>query len=138
MTKKKIRRQPEDKMNSCSPIAPERADELYELIIHVMIVKKKYRDKTFSAVRLAQELNTNHRYVSLVLTTRFHMNYSSFVNKLRVAEAVNILVDARYRKYTVEDVGSMVGFSNRQAFYTAFHKFVGTTPRAYRVAHLKA
>lgn len=137
MDKKQTQWQSENKAKYSNHISPERADELYEQIIRVMFVEKKYRDKTFTAEQLSHVLNTNSRYVSLVIATRFHTNYPNLVNRLRVAEAVNILTDARYKEYAVADVGSLVGFSNRQSFYSAFIKFTGTTPRAYRVANSK-
>lgn len=118
-------------------ISPTRADELYEQILRLLIVGKKYREKTFTALQLAHELNTNTRYVALVLSTRFHSNYSSLINRLRISDAMSMLVDARYSDMNVEEIANMVGYSNRQSFYTAFVKITGTTPRAYRSAHLK-
>jgi AraC-like DNA-binding protein len=35
----------------------------------------------------------------------------------------------------MEELSDMVGFSNRQSFYAAFTKVVGTTPRSYKVAN---
>lgn len=116
-------------------ISPERADELYEQILRIMIVEKKYKDANFSASNLSHVLNANMRYVSLVIATRFHTNYANLVNKLRVSDAMTMLTDARYKDYDVADIGRAVGFNNRQSFYSAFTKFVGTTPRAYRVAN---
>ena len=34
-------------------------------------------------------------------------------------------------------ISAMVGFSNRQSFYAAFYRFVGKTPRQYRVEELE-
>ena len=78
-----------------------------------------YKEKAYSAKRLAYDIGTNTRYVSAVLNVRFGMNYTSFVNRYRVSEAMQILKDDRYRGMTMEDVSSMVGFANRQSFYAA-------------------
>ena len=67
---------------------------------------------------------------------RFHMNYTSFVNKFRVEEAMTLLSDRRYAKYNMEDISTMVGFSNRQSFYASFYKLTGTTPREYKLEQL--
>ena len=87
------------------------------------------------AKKLAEELGTNTRYVSAVVNVKFHMNYTSFVNKFRIEEAMSILTDSRYRKLNMEDVSDMVGFSNRQSFYASFYKFNGCTPREYKLRH---
>jgi len=105
--------------------------------MNIIVMQKKYRDKDYSAKKLAADIGTNTRYISAVVNVRFHMNYSSFVNKYRIEEAMSILVDKRYQDLDMEDVGFMVGFANRQAFYGSFYRFVGITPRQYRMEHLK-
>jgi AraC-like DNA-binding protein len=64
------------------------------------------------------------------------MNYTSFVNKYRIEEAMTILVDKRYQDLRMEEVSDMVGFANRQSFYASFFKIMGITPREYRITHL--
>ncbi|MGM9704517.1 MAG: helix-turn-helix domain-containing protein [Prevotella sp.] len=113
-------------------ISPSQADELYERILRILVVGKKYRDKHYSAKQLSADLNTNTRYVSVVFNVRFHMNYTSLINKLRVDEAMSLLADKRYSKLKMQDISDMVGFTNRQSFYSAFCKFKGMTPLNYR------
>ena len=118
-------------------IGPQIMDELQEKIMKIVVMEKKYRDKDYSAKRLAEDIGTNTRYISAVVNTRFHCNFTSFVNKYRIDDAMSILVDKRYQDLNVEEVGTMVGFSNRQSFYAAFFRFLGITPRDYRMQHLK-
>lgn len=111
------------------------SDDLYEKIIRILHIEKKYRDKNYSAKKLAEELGTNTRYVSVVLSVRFHMNYTSLINKLRVEESMTLLTDRRYAKLRMQEISDMVGFSNRQSFYNAFCKYKGITPLCYRQTH---
>ena len=120
-----------------SLVSPKMMDEMQEKIMNIIVMQKKYRDKDYSAKKLAEELGTNTRYISAIVNVRFHMNYTSFVNKYRIEEAMTILVDKRYQKYRMEEVSDMVGFSNRQSFYASFFRVVGITPREYRLQHLK-
>lgn len=116
-------------------ISPSLMDELKDKILNVIVMQKKYKDKDFSAKKLAEELGTNTRYISAVVNVKFHMNYSSFVNKYRIEEAMSILVDKRYQNLRIDEVSDMVGFANRQSFYASFYKLTGITPREYRVQH---
>ena len=50
-----------------SLIRPELADELYDKILNIVVVQKKYRDADYSAKDLAKELQTNTRYLSAVV-----------------------------------------------------------------------
>ncbi len=109
-------------------------NELKGKIVTILLKKKKYKDKEYSAKRLAEDLETNTRYVSAVVSVCFGMNYTSLVNKYRVEYAKTLLKDKRYRNLKMEDVSDMVGFSNRQSFYAAFYKFTGVTPRQYKLS----
>ena len=64
------------------------------------------------------------------------MNYTSFVNKFRIEEAMALLVDKRYQDLNMEDISDMVGFSNRQSFYASFYRINGVKPRDYKMRHL--
>ena len=119
-----------------SLVSPKLMDEMQEKIMNIIVMQKKYRDKDYSAKKLAEDLGTNTRYISAVVNVRFHMNYTSFVNKYRVDEAMTILVDKRYQDLRMEEVSDMVGFANRQSFYASFFKIMGMTPRDYKITHL--
>ena len=119
-------------------VSPRLMDELERRINDIIIVQKKFRDKTYSAKRLAEDLNTNTRYISAVVNVRFHMNYTSYVNKFRGQEAMSMLVDKRYQDLNMEEISDLVGFSNRQSFYASFFKLNGMTPRDYRKQRLLA
>ena len=120
-----------------SLVSPKMMDEMKEKILSVIVMQKRYKDKDYSAKKLAEDLGTNTRYISAVVNVRFHMNYTSFINKFRIEEAMAILTDRRYQDLRMEQVSDMVGFANRQSFYAAFYKLTGITPRQYRLQHMK-
>jgi AraC-like DNA-binding protein len=118
-------------------VSPRVMDTLSDKILDIIVMQKKYKDKDYSAKKLALDLGTNTRYISAVVNVRFHMNYTSFVNKFRIEEAMTILVDRRYQTLRMEDVSDMVGFTNRQSFYSSFYRQLGMTPREYRLQQLE-
>ena len=119
-----------------SLVNPKLMDEMKERILNIIVMQKKYKDKDYSAKRLAEDLGTNTRYISAVVNVRFHMNYTSFINKFRIEEAMTIRVDRRYQSLRMQEVSDMVGFANRQSFYASFYKIMKMTPRDYRQQHL--
>lgn len=137
MAKYKITEIKEKKANYRSLFSPVMMDKMQEQIMNIIVFQKNYRNKDYSAKKLADEIGTTTRYISAVVNTRFHMNYTQFVNKQRIDEAMSILVDKRYQDLRMEDVGDMVGFANRQSFYAAFYRFKGITPRQYRLNNLQ-
>ena len=108
------------------------ANELYQKIVEIVIVKKKYKDPNFSSKDLAKMLNTNTRQLSAVVNSRFGMNYSCLLNDYRIKDALRLLADKKQNEKNVEEISAMVGFANRQSFYAAFYRIVGETPNGYR------
>jgi len=135
MTKYNITEKKEREATYRSLVSPSLMDELRDKILDVIVMQKKYKDKHYSAKKLAEDLGTNTRYISAVVNVKFHMNYTSFVNKYRIEEAMSILVDKRYQQLRIEEVSDMVGFANRQSFYASFYKIMGMTPRDYKLQH---
>ena len=136
MAKYNITEKKEKEAHYRTLVSPRLMDEMKERILEIIVMQKKYKDKNYSAKQLADDLGTNTRYISAVVNVKFHMNYTSFVNKFRIEEAMDILVDKRYRDLRIEEVSDMVGFSNRQSFYASFYKITGITPKEYKMQHL--
>lgn len=138
MAKYNIKERKEKQAAYRSMVSPKLMEELKEKIIKIVAMQKKYRDKKFTARRLAEELGTNTRYVSAVVNLCFHKNYTSFVNGYRIEEAKQVLVDPASVELTMEDISDMVGFANRQSFYASFYRITGMAPREYRRKYMKA
>ena len=119
-------------------IRADLADELYQKIVDIVIVKKKYKDPNFSSRDLAKMLKTNTRYLSAVVNSRFNMNFSCLVNEYRIKDALRLLADKKHAEKNVEEISAIVGFANRQSFYAAFYRIVGETPNGYRKNALNA
>ncbi|MDD5861075.1 MAG: helix-turn-helix domain-containing protein [Prevotella sp.] len=113
-------------------------NDLRYKVYDVVVGERMYREKDFSARKLADILHTNVRYISVVMNAYFQLNFSSFVNRCRVEEAKCMLTDQKYRHMTISQISDRVGFSNRQSFYKAFLGMNGCTPLDYRKQYFKA
>ena len=131
-TRYNLREKKEKKAAYRDMIRAELADELYDKILNLIVIQKKYKDPNYSAKDLAKELRTNTRYLSAVINSRFGMNYSCLLNEYRIKEALHLLVDMLYAEKNVVEISALVGFANRQSFYAAFYKIMGETPNGYR------
>ncbi|MBQ9637077.1 MAG: AraC family transcriptional regulator [Prevotella sp.] len=137
MSKYNITPRKEKKATYRTLVSAPLMDELKEKILDILLIQKKYKDKSYSAKKLAEDLGTNTRYVSAVVNVKFHMNYASLVNKYRIDEAMTLLADPRYADYSMEEISALVGFSNRQSFYASFYKITATSPREYKTAYYR-
>lgn len=106
-------------------------EKIHKGIHNYIIVAKRFRDINYTAKRLADDIETNTRYLSAAIKFYYGCNFSELVNKLRVEEAKGMLSDAD-ATMTMEEIAFSSGFANRQSFYTAFDKYCNMTPKKYR------
>lgn len=95
-------------------------------------IKKKYTLQT-----LAKEFNTNSKYLSKVINEYKQVNFSSYLNNLRIDFIINELtINKRFRKFTIDAIAEESGFKTRKSFSTAFYKKTGIRP-SYFIKQLK-
>ena len=112
----------------------EGQDNYKEWIDSILIQGKGYCDPTFSATRLAEKLGLSPFQLSRILKAEYGMSYSELVHLYRIHDAMRHLRNKRFAPYSIDDIGAMVGFNNRQSFFSAFKKVAGSTPEKFRHA----
>ncbi len=89
----------------------------------------KFSKKYYTLNSLAKELNTNSAYLSKIINDYKHVNFSNYLNNLRIDFAVDQLTKNRsLRFFTIEAIAKEVGFKSRQSFSAAFYKKTGIYP----------
>lgn len=87
---------------------------------------------------LAKELNTNSVYLSKIINSTKEINFTNYLNNLRVDFAVKKLKeDKRFRAFTIKAIAEEVGFNSAQTFSAAFRKKTGIYP-SYFVKQLES
>ncbi|MCM1079313.1 MAG: AraC family transcriptional regulator [Bacteroidales bacterium] len=120
---------PEEKQYSAR-ISRQRLMDIRAGVHKYVFVGRRYRNINFTAAELARNIGTNTRYLSAAIRLHYGCNFPELVNKLRVEEAKQIMLDPR-NTLTMEDISYSAGFSTRQSFYNAFNKFVGMKPKEW-------
>jgi len=110
--------------------------EEFKTMLEVSISKKIRKEKLylkndFSLNELAKLLETNRRYVSQVINEKFGQNFSSFINEFRINEAMRLMSNPEYDKFTIDSISKKVGFNSISAFNGAFKRVTGVTPSVF-------
>ena len=106
---------------------------IYKESIDAILIKgKSYLNPDFSAQQLADHLGISAFALSRLLKATYGMSYTDIVHSHRIEDAVRLFQDKRFDAYTVDDIGFMVGYRNRQSFFTAFKNFTMQTPKHFR------
>ena len=94
--------------------------------------EKLHTDQLISLKSLSEKFNLSEGYLSQLINSHTESNFSSYINNLRVEEAKLLLVNEKYRNYTIVSIALESGFNSKSAFYNAFKKGTGLSPSAYR------
>ncbi len=104
--------------------------------LHGEMLRLFYQDKIFldselSIKKLADRLNSNSKYISLISNEYFHKSFSELVNGFRIEEAKKLLKDSSNRQYTIEAIAQKAGFKSVATFNRVFKKTEKMTPSQY-------
>ena len=135
MTKYNITEKKKKEAAYISALSTTLVEEIYEKIMLKFVVEKKYRDATYTAAKMAEEIDCNARYISAVVHLRYRDNFSQLINDFRIKEAMYMITDKHFADLKMEDIALATGFANRQCFYSAFYRKSGMTPTEYRTLH---
>lgn len=98
---------------------------------------EKYLRQDLSLTWMANNLNTNTKYLSEVIKIHRGNNFTNYINGLRINYIVKKLYeDPIYREYKIAYLAEECGYATPRVFVSAFKKETGFTP-SYFVEQLK-
>jgi ligand-binding sensor domain-containing protein/AraC-like DNA-binding protein len=101
-------------------------------LMHLVEVEKVYRDEMLTLPILAEKLSIQRYQLSQILNDHLKRHFNDFINYYRIEEAKAIMAGPAGRDKSNKQIAIEVGFNTDTAFYSAFKKFTGKTPRHYR------
>ncbi|MCE7994338.1 MAG: AraC family transcriptional regulator [Roseivirga sp.] len=108
--------------------------ECKDRLLHLMEQEKIYREPCLTLNRLAKKLDLAPHHLSQVINTSIGSNFFNFVNYYRIQECSLKLSQFGEDEKNVSEIFYESGFSSKSAFYEAFKKCTGMTPREFRKA----
>lgn len=107
-------------------------EQLYTIINSRISAEGLFMNPNLGLDALAENLGVKATKVSHLINTYSDYNFSDHINHFRVAEAKKLLIHPDFSNYTIISIGLECGFNSKSTFYTAFKKFTGMTPSAWR------
>lgn len=97
-------------------------------------VKQNYMNINLSVELLAEAAGYSPYYFSKIFREITGQNVTDYIRKIRINKAKELLGNDNFR---VNEIYTLIGFTNISQFYSVFKKDVGLTPMAYREYTLK-
>ncbi len=111
--------------------------EMKEKLLVIMQRERPYLNNELRLDDLSHLMNLSRNHTSQIINEHFNLSFFDFINRYRITEAKNLLMNMDTNGLTVTQIAYDVGFNNRASFYKAFKKFANLSPSQY-VTHMKA
>ncbi|MEH6537718.1 MAG: helix-turn-helix domain-containing protein [Psychroserpens sp.] len=105
---------------------------LFNQISKLVINEKLYLEADVSLSSVSKLIGKTTQTTSEVINQYAKRNFNDFINYYRIQEAKKLLLDTNSKHFTISSIAFDTGFSSLSSFNSAFKKFEGTTPSAYR------
>lgn len=119
-----------DRKYAKSGLGKRRIKRYMEELERLMRDESLYLSSDLTLPRLAKRLGCSVNHLSQVINAGFGMSFFDWLSQYRIEHARALLRETEPQP--VLSIAYAVGFNSNSAFYTAFKKWVGTTPTAYR------
>lgn len=118
------------------PLPPQsdEADVILAKLEEKMRDEKIYLRSDLTITDACALVGTNRSYISAAINRAYGINFSTYINRLRIAEAKRLLLspDHPSDKAAIADTIAQCGFNNTQTFYRVFKEQTGMTPLQWR------
>lgn len=95
----------------------------------IQYVEEHYADSNLNISTIAEGMERNPKYISRVFKEETQEGILDYMNRLRIKKARTLIKSG---KFTLEQIGEMVGYASMKTFRRAFRKETGMTPAGYR------
>ena len=92
---------------------------------------KPYLNEKITLSEVSKLLKVSTQQLSQVINEKTNQNFNDFINYYRIEESKRLLISPSYSKLTIDAIAQKAGFNSKSAFYSAFKKHTGITPKEF-------
>lgn len=110
----------------------EPSADVIEQIRQAMEGEQLYLKQNLNIEEFARHLGIHYREVSNILNHHFNTNFFEFVNRYRVDQAKQLLLDPRRSDTTIMEIFLESGFNSKSSFNRFFKRYTGMSAAEFR------
>jgi len=113
-------------------VTDEELEVIKQRINEIMNNQKPYLDSDLNLIKLADLLSITPHQLSYAINTGFNENFFHFINKYRVEEAKELLMNHNKDNLSILGIAFESGFNSKTSFNTTFKKIANQTPSEFK------
>jgi two-component system response regulator YesN len=118
------------RLSDCLWLSGKNRDQSDSIVIqHIKEYIRDHYDRDLTLDDISDQVFLNPIYISRLFKKETGENFSDYLIRVRMENAVKLLQEPHYRVY---EVGNKVGYHSTKYFYRIFKRFYGCTPTEYR------
>lgn len=119
-----------------APLEDAYISSIEEKIELCMIEQQPFLQKDFNLTELSVLLHIPAHHLAFFFREEKKQSFTNYRNHWRVEHAKKLIHEGRAKELTLEAIGTLSGFTNRNSFNTAFKRVEGLSPHEY-LSHRK-
>jgi len=117
----------------CTKSAQIKGQRRNELIDNIReYIEINYANPDLGLGMVSMTFGISEGYVSSLFKKQNQIGFNEYVEKLRMAKAIDLLKEDNDKRENIEEIAEKVGYNSVQSFRRAFKRVYGTTPKNYR------
>lgn len=123
--------------NTCPTFDEEKRADLHKALLAFLENEEPFTDPKLTIKDLASVLDTNTRYLSIVINEYEKCNFNQLINRYRVNKVIRLLVDNQAKSFSFFGLAQKAGFHSKSVFISSFKAQTGQTPTAFAASMKK-
>jgi two-component system, response regulator YesN len=116
--------------NICDFIGKQKSSHNVEMISGIIkYIEEHYMEQELGLYKVSSQFNISEGYLSHFFKEQTEENFTDYVEKIRMAHAVELLKD---KNISINDIAERVGYNSVQSFRRAFKRIKGVSPSLMR------
>jgi AraC-like DNA-binding protein len=96
-----------------------------------MVEQQVYLQKDLNLTQLSVLTQIPAHHVAYFFREHLNQSFHDYRNEWRIEHAKRLILEGKAKELTLEAIGSLSGFSSRNAFFIAFKRVEGISPREF-------
>lgn len=117
---------------SRSSLQEQDAKSLAKRINYLFETEKPYLNPQINLKTVSKRLDIPPHHITEILNGLLGQNFNEYVNNYRVEEFKSLVLDPKYKNFSLLAIAFEVGFRSKATFNTTFKKFTNQTPSEFK------